>query len=108
LFFSFSKTVMKSAGPAGVKGVVTWLHATFADLHYTVDDLIAEGDTVAVRLSARGIQKGEFLGYPGTGKAVTFAEFMFFRFDQGQIAEWWLVAERASILQQIGVLPSPA
>ncbi|HEX9035355.1 MAG TPA: ester cyclase [Ktedonobacterales bacterium] len=94
-------------GPQGVKGVVTWLHDTFADLHYTIDDLIAEGEKVAVRLSARGIQKGEYLGYPGTGKAVTFAEFMFFRFADGRIEEWWLVAEQASILQQIGVLPAP-
>lgn len=94
-------------GPEGVKGVVTWLHNTFADLQYSIDDLIAEGDKVAVRLSAHGIQKGEYLGYSGTGKAVSFAEFMFFRFADGRIEEWWLMADQASILQQIGVLSTP-
>lgn len=94
-------------GPEGVKGVVTWLHGAFVDLHYTINDLIAEGDKVAARLSAQGIHQGEYLGYPGTGKAVAFTEFMIFRFENGQIEEWWLVADQASVLRQIGALPAP-
>jgi hypothetical protein len=47
------------SGPEGVKAVVTWQHRVFAGLHYTVEDLVAEENKVAVRLSAQGTQVAE-------------------------------------------------
>jgi predicted ester cyclase len=93
-------------GPEGMRALVTWLHGVFDGLHYTVEDLLAEGDTVAVRLRAWGIQVGEYNGIPGTGKPVTFAEMVFFRIVNHTIEEWWVVADRLDILHQTGALPA--
>jgi predicted ester cyclase len=95
-------------GPAGMKAVVTWLHSVFTDLHYTVEDLVAEDDKVAVRLSGQGIQVGEYNGYLGTGKPVAYTEMIFFRIVNQKIAEWWVLPDRLDILQQSGALGAPS
>jgi predicted ester cyclase len=93
-------------GAAGVKALVGWLHTVFANLEYRVEDVIADGDKVVARLSARGIHHGEYLGYAATGKPVTLDEVMIARLADGQIVEWWIVADRVAILRQIGAIPS--
>jgi predicted ester cyclase len=91
-------------GPEGVKGLVEWLHSVFADLEYRVEDVIAEGDKVVARLSARGIHQGEYQGHRATGKLVTYDEVMIVRLGSGQIVEWWIMADNLAILRQIGVI----
>src|SRR3970040_2430159 len=51
---------------SGFKIFISALRAAFADFQYTVEDVIAEGDKVVVRLIARGTQNGEFLGLPAS------------------------------------------
>jgi predicted ester cyclase len=95
-------------GPESMKALVTSLHSIFANLHYRVEDLIAEEDKVAVRLSGRGIQVGEYNGYPGTGKPAAFTEIIFFRIANQKMEEWWVLPDRFDILQQTGALPVPS
>jgi predicted ester cyclase len=45
--------------------------AAFLDLHFTIEDLIAEGDAVVVRPSVRATHQGELLGIPPTGSRIT-------------------------------------
>jgi predicted ester cyclase len=94
------------SGPDGVKHIINWLHQAFGQLHYDIANLVSERDALAVRLHAHGIHQGEYLGIPATGKPVDFAEMMFFRFEDERIVEWWIVAQQARILRQIGALPA--
>jgi steroid delta-isomerase-like uncharacterized protein len=78
--------------PAGIEGVrfsVGSARAAFSDLQYTVEDLIAEGDKVAMRWSLTGTQQGEFRGAPPTGKKTTMSGISTVRIANNKIAEIW-------------------
>jgi steroid delta-isomerase-like uncharacterized protein len=79
-------------------------YKAFPDGQHTVDDLIAEGDKVAARLTARGTHKGEFQGIPPTGKPVSFTGMRVFRFVSGKIAEEWSNLDMFGLMQQMGVV----
>src|SRR5215469_991741 len=54
-------------GVEGLKQYFTLFRQAFPDIHYTIDDTVAEGDKVVQRLTGSGTMKGEFLGIPATG-----------------------------------------
>jgi steroid delta-isomerase-like uncharacterized protein len=83
-------------------------YKAFPDGQHTVDDLIAEGDKVAARLTARGTHKGEFQGIPPTGKPVSFTGMRVFRFVSGKIAEEWSNLDMFGLMQQMGVVLTAA
>src|SRR5689334_14776069 len=58
-------------GPDGAKKLVTVYRKAFPDVHFTIDDQIAEGDTVVTRWTADGTHQGELVGIPATGKTST-------------------------------------
>src|SRR5947209_19045224 len=62
------------SGLAGVYAFVTMLREAFPDLHYTLDDAIAEGDKVVGRVTVTGTNTGPFMGMPATGKRATWTE----------------------------------
>ena len=64
-------------------------HAAFPDMRITVEDMIAEGDRVAARVSMRGTHRGEFLGMAPTGKRVQVRAIDMFRIADGKIVEHW-------------------
>ena len=82
-------------------------HAALPDFHYTIEDMIAEGDKVVVRLTAQGTQMGEFGGIPATGKHATWTEMPIGRIASGAIAEHWGEIDNLGMLQQLGVIPAP-
>ena len=59
------------SGREGVKQLSIMLRSAFPDLKATIDDILAEGDKVAARMTWRGTHKGEFMGIPPTGKSVS-------------------------------------
>jgi predicted ester cyclase len=61
----------------------------FPDLHHTVDDLIAEGDRVVLRTTARATHRGHFEGVDPTGRFVEFTGLVLYRIRDGRIAESW-------------------
>ena len=65
---------------AGLKGFVAQIRAAFPGLQMTADDLIVEGDRLAVRSTMRGTHKGDFMGIAATGKKVEVSNFDFVRF----------------------------
>ena len=65
------------------------LHAAFADLRVTLDDMIVEGDRVAVRATWRGVHVGPFRGFAPTGQRVVFSGIVFWRVRDGRVAERW-------------------
>lgn len=85
--------------------VVGWKSAT-PDLVMTVNDIVAEGDRVAVRWTATGTNTGEGKGLPATGKRVTATGMTFWRMKEGKIAEEWGVVDMLSVMKQLGLLPA--
>ena len=87
------------------KKVVALFHTAFPDVRWTLEDVIAEGDKVAVRLTMRGTHQGEFFGIPPTGKQVTVSGIHIVRIANGRIAEHWGTNDDLGFLRQLGVLP---
>ena len=93
-------------GPEGIKQYVTMLRSAFPDMHITIEDAVAEGDTVVVRTTGRGTHKGDFMGIPPTGKQVTVAGITIIRIVNGKAEEAWYNGDDLGLLQQLGVVPS--
>lgn len=77
-------------------------HQAFLDLTFTIEDVMAEGDKVFLRIIARGKHVGEYYGIPPTGKQVAFAAMTIRRIQNGQIIEEWQTNDQLHLLQQIG------
>ena len=85
----------------------TMLRAALPDLHYTIEDVIAEGDRIVQRATGSGTMKGEFLGMPATGKSATWSEMHIVRLKDGKIVEHWATVDQLGMLQQLGLAPAP-
>ena len=72
---------------------------------FTVEDVVAEGDRVAVRWTNTGTHVGEFAGMPATGKPFTISGMDFYRVADGVLCEHWDVVDQLSLLGQLGMLP---
>src|SRR5256885_2596859 len=88
------------------KGMAAF-HTAFPDLHFTVEDVIAEGDKVVVRWSRRGTHLGDYQGRPATGKTVWVTGMSLFRLADGKIQEITVNMDRMGLWQQLGWLPEP-
>jgi steroid delta-isomerase-like uncharacterized protein len=95
-----------SADLAGLKEFVAQIRAAFPDMQVTVDDLIGEGDRLAVRSTMRGTHEGDFMGIPGSGKKVEVSNYDFVRFENDQAAEHWGVIDSAALMEQLGMAPA--
>jgi steroid delta-isomerase-like uncharacterized protein len=93
-----------SPDKAGVKEIVKMFRSGLPDLKVTVEDMVAEGDKVAVRITSRGTHKGELMGIPATGRTVAVNEQHFVRFANGKIVEHWGVEDNLGMMQQLGVV----
>jgi steroid delta-isomerase-like uncharacterized protein len=91
----------------GFKLFIPAFRAAFPDFQYTVDDVIAEGDKVVVRLTAHGTQKGEFAGLPASGREATWSEIHIVDMAEGKIVEHWVVQDQLGMMQQLGFIPVP-
>ncbi len=87
--------------------LMTMFLTAFPDLHFTIEDLLAEGDTVVSRLTARGTHQGELFGIPPTNRHITISAVEIYRLADGKIAEQWAIMDTLGMLQQLGALPTP-
>lgn len=91
----------------GYKQFVRMHHVVFPDFRNTVEDVIAEGDKVALRWTWSGTHKGEYMGIASTGKQVTVAGISILRIEGGKIVEEWDEVDMLGLMQQLGVVPPP-
>ena len=103
--FVFHNSVQTLYGPDGFKQFATTYHTAFPEAHFTIEDVIAEGDTVVLRWTARGTQSGELLGIPPTGKQVTVSGITITLISNSKSVESWGEFDALGMLQQIGVIP---
>jgi len=94
-------------GLAGAKQTIGMYLTAFPDLHFTVEDMIAEGDKLVARLTVRGTQQGAFMGIPPTGKHVTVTAIDISRMAGGKSVEHWIEMDTLGMMQQLGVIPAP-
>jgi predicted ester cyclase len=92
-------------GTGGVPEVIDLmnrLRAVVSELRYVVDDMVAEGNTVAVRWTATGRHTGAFGGIPPTGRTTTIGGMDMFRLGGNRIVETWTSSDLLGLIQQIG------
>ena len=94
-------------GPEGNRARLVEVSIAFPDVHFRLDDLIAEGDQVAVRFTISGTHLGPFAGIPATGKQISIQGMIVHRLQDGKIVEDWAVRDSLGLLQQLGVIPMP-
>ena len=95
-----------TADLAGLEDFVAQIRAAFPDMQVTAEDMIAEGDRLAIRSTMRATHEGEFMGIPGSGKKVEVSNYDFVRFEGDLAAERWGVIDSAALMEQIGVAPA--
>jgi steroid delta-isomerase-like uncharacterized protein len=95
------------SGPEGYKQLVTAYRTAYSDLQLSVEDLLAEGDKVAVRWTARGTHTGPLGDIPATGKQVMMTGISVLSIAGGKVAEQYTNWDTLGMLQQIGVVPAP-
>jgi len=89
----------------GLKGAITSLRTPFPDLNLTIEEIIASEDKTWARIAGRGTHGGAFMGRPPTDKSFTITVIDICRFDNNKIVEHWGVADRFSLIAQLGLLP---
>jgi steroid delta-isomerase-like uncharacterized protein len=95
-------------GPESEKKRATLYRNAFPDLRLTVEDLVAEGETVVARWSCHGTHKGELDGIAPTGKQITITGVTIARFENGKMVEGWVNWDALGMMQQLGVVPEIA
>lgn len=95
-------------GPESEKKRATLYRTAFPDLQLTIEDIIAEGQTVMARWSCRGTHKGDLSGIAPTGKQVNISGVSIARFTNGKMVEGWVNWDALGLMQQLGVVPELA
>ena len=79
----------------------------FPDFDITVEDLVAEADTVVKRWVFQGTHTGEYVGIPATGKRVTMRGITLYHLARGKVSEMYWNYDVFGLLQQLGAIPAP-
>lgn len=86
-------------------GIVAANQVAFPDLVWTVNHMVSEGDTVAIRYTMTGTHRGNFAGVPATNKPVVAESMAFYRLAGGKIVEERAQLDMLSVFKQIGTIP---
>lgn len=95
----------EASGPETLQRAFAMMFNAFPDLHYSSEDIIAEGDKLVERFSSRGTHRGELMGAPPTGKEVTINGINIYRMSNGKIVERWAQVDDMGMMQQLGLSP---
>ena len=101
--FHNASTTMQ--GLEAYKQFLSMYMTAFPDLHFTIEEMIAEGDTVVARFTTRGTHQGNLMGIPPTGKQVSGTGMFIDRIVNGKGIEQWFNTDDLGLLQQLGVIP---
>jgi len=98
-------TRMGSHGFEAVINIVSGFMSAFPDLQFEIEDLVADGDRVASRMTARATHTGEYMGQPATGRHVQCSVFGIARVADGKLVEHWGVTDELQLMEQVGLVP---
>ena len=91
----------------GAKDFITQMLQAFPDLDFTIENQIAEGDTVAAVAKVTGTHRNEFLGVPATGRRISVQFMDTSRVREGRFYDHWGLVDVAELMAQLGVPSSP-
>jgi steroid delta-isomerase-like uncharacterized protein len=94
-------------GADAAKAFYAQLFTTFQPWTGTIDDMIAEGDQVAARITEAGTMVGSLMGMPPTEKTFTIPAVQICRFAEGKLVEMWGFRDTGSLLRQLGLTAPP-
>ena len=92
-------------GVEGLKDVLRGMRAAFPDMHWKVEEQIAEGDKVVTRFEWTGTHRGEFLGVPATGRRVKVWGIVIDRLDGDRIKDTRIIMDTLGLMTQLGAIP---
>ena len=92
-------------GREGLKEVVGMLRTAFPDMHWVVEEMIAEGEKVVTRFTWTGTQQGTFMGIPATGRSVVVKGVVIDRIVGGMMTDSRILMDTMGMMQQLGVIP---
>ena len=93
--------VSKFVSDAGLAEHIHQVEAAFPFYELIADGIVAEGDTVAFRGTFHGVHGGAFAGVEATGRSVSAGLMIFYRIENGRIAEHWMQFDAASLIAQL-------
>ena len=99
------------SGPLNREALIQMMKVMFSGLtqrQHVFEDQIAEGDTVATRLTLHAVHTGEFQGMPASGKEIVVPQIAIHRIRNGKIVEVWVSSDDISMMKQLGLMPSQA
>lgn len=99
---NFSMPQLGLYGPEGAKSMVNAIWAAFPDAWDTIEEQVAEGDTVMTRVTVRGTNLGEWQGLPPTGKSVVWTGVTIDRVIDRKIVERLVVIDWLAVMKQLG------
>ena len=99
--------VFMGTGPEAFKQTRAMMYSAFPGFRWTIDEIIAEGETVAEHLTGRGTHQGEFMGVAPTGNQVEIPAIAMAHIHEGKIAEMRGMLRMLGLMQQIGAVPAP-
>jgi steroid delta-isomerase-like uncharacterized protein len=88
-------------GPGSVIYFMQMLADAFSDQQWHVEQVMSDGDLVAIRCTHSGRHTGEFFGIPATGRTFSYKQMHILRFDNGKAAEHWAVRDDATLMRQL-------
>jgi steroid delta-isomerase-like uncharacterized protein len=94
----------QAQGRDGLVEVLKGMRSAFPDIHWTVEETIADGEKVATRFTWTGTQKGAFLGIPATGRSVSVKGVVIDRVVDGLMTDSRILMDTLSLMQQLGVV----
>jgi predicted ester cyclase len=98
----------KVNGPQAMRQTAEWLLTQFPDLHMRIEAMVAEGDTVAVRILSEGTNLGALNGVvPPTGKRFSARQSHWYRVEEGKLVEHWATREDLPTMLQLGIIRPP-
>lgn len=100
--------VAKAAtGIETAKQVAIFCRNLFPDMHFAIEQMVAEEDKVTAYLTVTGSHQGNFMGMPPTGKQVSYLQIHILRIADGKMVEHWEVRDELTMLRQLGMAPTP-
>jgi predicted ester cyclase len=101
-----------AGGTEGLKRQARLLRTAFPDLRVTLNNQLGEGDRVASHWTGSGTHSGPLNLPTGTveptGTSIAFDEMRIDGFADGRIVESWLIPDRMTLWQQLGLFPAPS
>ena len=93
-------------GREGLKEVIDGMRAAFPDIHWVMDEMVAEGDAVFSYFTWTGTHRGPFLGIPATGRQIRVKGMVLDHVMKGKMSDSRILMDTLNMMQQLGVIPT--